>query len=71
MSKRSASLRRLGLAQARMLWRARPGPPTESDRPWTGGRAPRVLDGQLDIDGNVHRTHTVIYERQEEKETDE
>jgi hypothetical protein len=68
MSKPNKGPRNLGTAVAhtRRLLGARKGPPTEADRPVAGGRPPRVLDGQLDIDGNVHRTNAAVYERQEE-----
>jgi hypothetical protein len=48
------------ITEARRLLGARKGPPTETDRPRHKGRPPRVLDGQLDLDGNVHRANGVI-----------
>lgn len=48
------------VTEARHLLGARKGPPTETDRPRRKGRPPRVLDGQLDLDENVHRADGAV-----------
>jgi putative DNA primase/helicase len=41
---------------------ARSGPPTEDDWPRCDGRPPRALDGQLDLDGRIHRADGCLEE---------
>ena len=52
--KSNDSRERPALAHARRLLKARKGPPTEADRPQRPSKRPRVLDGQIDIFGDVH-----------------
>jgi hypothetical protein len=44
-----------GLREAIRMLKARKGPATEDDRPRRPERPPRVLSGQLDLDGNEYR----------------
>jgi hypothetical protein len=44
-----------GISIARRLFKARKGPPTEADGPGRPSNPPRVLDGQIDIFGRIHR----------------
>ena len=42
------------IGHTRQLLAARKGPPTEADGPRRPSRPPRVLPGQIDIDGITH-----------------
>ena len=41
------------MRETRRLLNARKGPATEADRPRRQSKLPRVLPGQLDLEGNV------------------
>jgi hypothetical protein len=64
----SRGSQRAAITEARRLLRAREGPPTEADRPRHNGRLPRVLDGQLDLEGRIHRADGSLEEFERERE---
>jgi hypothetical protein len=51
---RTDETKNVALNEAIRASRLRKGPPTDADRPRRRGRRPRVLPGQLDLEGREH-----------------